>query len=356
MPKYDKFVMFSAGPVGDHLVQIDMANHFFETTGLQTVLIMKHPSKFLSDFVQPYHDHISEINFGGVLGLLRVVLLSLTSIWQKNCYILVFPIVLPSYMKFFVRFIRYCTRSRVVGFNLEGSKNFPVGRGYASILGERNTIPMLPETFAVSSKRMLEFLGYAPREHVPNLDFVSDEDIFNKLGLEKQSYIAMHLTPSHILRTLPVDRWNQILRTLFSKLPETKFVFTGSAGDIPFIDVAIEGCPKERCILAAGKTNARELMTLYKNAVVDVTVQTGNALLINMLHAPAVVVNIKGTSMFYYDFNENATILYSSKDCVCDPFETSCNLVTYQGHDYMACVFNIPNEDVVSAVVNKFTH
>ena len=92
---------------------------------------------------------------------------------------------------------------------------------------------------------------------------------------------------------------------------------------------------------------------MYAHARVAVTVQTGNGLIINMLHVPAVVVNIKGTAMFYYHFNENATILFSKKECVCNPFETSCTMIPYKGKEYMACLFNISDRDIVDAIVDK---
>lgn len=357
MQKYNKFVMFSAGPVGDHLVQIDTANHFHETTGLSTVLVMKHPSPFLSDLSTPYRGHIKELSFRGMRGVLSVASLALQSIWEKNCYVLIFPIPLPLYFKFFVCFIRYFTRSRVVGYNLEGSKSFPVGHGYSSLLGKKNTIPMQAETFAVSSSRMLQFLGFTPAPHIPRLGFAEKFEVFGKLNLEQNyQYVVMHITPSHLLRTLPADRWNSIIEELTRKLPDAIFVFTGSKNDIAFIDKSLRNIDKSRYIIAAGKTDAHELMTLYAHARVNVTVQTGNALMIAMLHLPQVVVNIKGTAMFYYDFNEHATILYSKKDCVCDPFETKCNMVTYKGEEYMACVFNIPDNDIINAIVSKYSN
>jgi ADP-heptose:LPS heptosyltransferase len=164
----------------------------------------------------------------------------------------------------------------------------------------------------------------------------------------------MHITPSHLLRTLPIDRWNSIIKALTVRLPDTTFVFTGSKNDVLFIEKALQDIDSTRYVIAAGKTDARELMTLYAHARVNVTVQTGNALMIAMLHLPQVVVNIKGTAMFYYDFNERATILYSTKDCICDPFETQCNMVHYKGEEYMVCVFNIDSDAILDAIVAKY--
>ncbi len=353
-PKYKQFVFFSAGPVGDHLVQIDIAEHFYKSTGIPSLIVMKHPNPFLQDLLLPYKKEIRSFGFRGVSGILSMLWLAISSVWNRNCYVFIFPIPLPAYLKVFIYCIRFFTRSRAVGFNLEGTKSFPRGKGYASIMGKDNVIPMQPEMFYVSANRLLSFLGFKEVNRLPRLRYIPQEGIFEKIGLAGRDYIAMHITPSHVLRTLPADRWNTIIRALLEQLPHATLVFTGTKGDIPFIEEALTDIPHERIVMATGKTNAQELITLYANAKVNVTVQTGNGLMINMLHVPTVVVDIKGTAMFYYDFNEKATILYSEKGCRCNPFETECNMVSYKGKEYMACVFNIKNEDVVNAVAEKY--
>lgn len=351
--KYKKFVFFSAGPVGDHLVQIDMAEHFYKSTGIPSLIVMKHPNAFLVDLAIPYKKEIEMFGYKGFFGISKMTWLAIESIWNRNCFVFIFPISLPIYLKLFIYYIRFFTRSRAVGFNLEGTKSFALGKGYASIMGYKNTIKMLPEMFYVSANRMLTFLGFKEVLRLPRLRYVPQEGIFDKIDLKAKEYITMHITPSHILRTFPPDKWNTIIRSLLIKLPYTTFVFTGTRGDELFINEALDGISRDRIRLATGKTNAQELITLYANAKVNITVQTGNGLMINMLHVPTVVVNIKGTAMFYYDFNKNATILFSEKECCCNPFETECNLINYKGKEYMACLFNIPEEDVVAAVVDK---
>ncbi len=352
--KYSNFIFFSPGPVGDHLVTIDFANHFFEATGLNSTILVKHPNKFLRDLSLPYDDHIDYVGITSLGGILKTVWLSIKSIFQKNCYILIFPIPLPLYLLIFCKFIRYFTRSRVVGFNHEGTKFFPVGKGYRKDLGEENTIPLLAEPFYMSANEMLEFLGYKSINRVPNLEYIYNENIFSKLNIQKGKYIAMHVVPSYKFRSLPTDRWNYIIKELLNKLQGVKIVLTGAKGDMDFINECISDLPKENIVIAVGKTDTQELLTLYANAKVNVTVQTGNGLIINMLHVPTVVVNIKGTAMFYYDFNEKAKILYSTKDCICDPFRTSCNFIKYKGGEYMACIFNINDEDVINETISRY--
>jgi ADP-heptose:LPS heptosyltransferase len=353
--QYTEFVFFSAGPVGDHAVQIDFANRFFESTGTPSTLIMKHPNAFLHDLAIPYNDHVQHLDFVGWKGVLKMSKLALMSVFQRNCYVLIFPIPAPTYLKLFSYYIRFCTRSRIVGFNLEGSKSFPVGKGYVSFLGKANILPMLPEMFYLSANRMLSFLGFKDISHTPELTYVMQESLFEKLSIVKKQYIAFHVSPSHSFRSLPADRWNKIISSVMTKFPEIKIVFTGAKADIPFIQECIVGLPYENICIAAGKTNTQELLTLYANARVDVVVQTGNALLTAMLHTHSVVVNIKGTAMFYYDFNENATILFSEKDCICDPFETHCNMVSYKDKEYMACMFNISDEQIIQAISDTYS-
>lgn len=351
---FKNFIFFSAGPVGDHMVLIDFANRFFESTNVPSIFLMKHPNTFLKDLSIPYQNHIKHLDFVGIRGVFRMINLTIKSIFEKNCYVLIFPIPAPLYLKLFAYFIRFFTRSKIVGFNLEGSRNFPVGKGYSSLLGENNTIPLLPEMFYISANRLLSFMGFKEINKTPFLDYDIQNDIFKKYNIEKNKYIVFHVSPSHHFRSLPADRWNFIISSIVNKLPNTKIVFTGAKGDIIFINQCVDGLLKDNIVITAGETSAQQLLTIYANAKVNVVVQTGNALIINMLHGKAVVVNIKGTTMFDYSFNENATILHSEKDCICDPFETNCNMVEYKGKEYMACLFNIKDEEVIDAVIVKY--
>lgn len=353
-PKYDNFIFFSAGPVGDHVLLIDFANYLFEQTKTPSLLILKHPNPFLKELSLPYHSHISHLDYVSFRGVARMAVLALKSLLQKNCYILVFPVPPPTYLILFSLYIRFCTRSRIVGFNLEGTKSFAIGKGYKRFLGESNTIPLLPEMYYKSVNRMLTFLGFKESERLPKLDYLLQEDVFERFSLEKQKYLVMHIKASHPLRSLPPSRWNFIIKEVIKKAPNAQLVFTGAKGDIPFIKEALSGVPEERYSIVAGETTTQQLLTLYAHAKVNVTVQTGNGLIINLLHVPTVVVNIKGTAMFYYDFNKQATILYSEKDCRCNPFETECNMVSYEGEKYMACLFNIKDEAVIEAVLAKY--
>lgn len=98
----------------------------------------------------------------------------------------------------------------------------------------------------------------------------------------------------------------------------------------------------------------QELLNIYKKSKLTLCVHTGNAIIINMLHIPTVMVTIKGVYMFNYKFNQNATILTSIKDCICDPYERNCNMIKYKGNEYMACMFNIPDNEIINVVINKY--
>lgn len=350
---YKEFVFFSAGPVGDHAIIIDWANRFFESSGKPSVILMKHPNGFLRDMAIPYYDHISYIGFTGWKGKMRTALFAITSIWRKRCYVLVFPIPPPMYLKAFAYFIRFFTRSRIVG--LESLCGFSIPGGpfsSASFVGKENHISarVNTELFYEQANRMLVFLGHEPVARTPHLKHVEIPQVLAVYGLEAKEYIAMHLCASEPDKSLPSDRWNTIIRTLCENLPNTTFVFTGTARDIPFIREATEGMKEDRVCIVAG-VSMQELLTLYSRAKVNVTVQTGNAHLINMLHAHAVTVNFKGVHMFRFTYNENGVDLYSEEGCTCNPLERKCSTVSYKGKEYMACLFNTSDEDIVQSVM-----
>lgn len=245
--KYNKFVFFSAGPVGDHALLLDFANRFYESSDIKSILVLKHYFNFLSPLSLPYDDHIENINWESLKGKTQLLWLVISSIWNKNCYVLVLPLVHPLYIKIFAYYIRFFTRSRMIGFNLAGSVSFKE-KGSAYFLGEDNIIPsnLDKELFYEQANRMLEWLGFDPVLHVPHLKYVDDKEIMARFNLEENKYICMHLMSSHIDRSLPADRWNKIIKKVQESLPDTKIVFTGSKKDSVFVEECISLLPQKK--------------------------------------------------------------------------------------------------------------
>lgn len=355
MKKYEKFIFFSAGPVGDHIILIDFANRFFASSGITSTIIMKHPNQFLADFSIPYQDHIDYIYFSGLSGFFQMASLAVKSIFFKYCYINVLPIPAPRYYKAFAFFISFFTRSRFVGFNLEGSRNFPKGKGSSSFLGKENYLETQTDKniFYEEADRMLKFLGFKELNTLPYLEYVNHSEVLLNNNLEENNYLVFHLCSSHPDRSLPVDRWNKIILELRKRLKGVTFVFTGAKNDEKFILESIKDISGNNLLLC-GALNTQELLTLHAKAKLNVTVHTGNAHFINMLHVPTVNLNIKGIYFFKFYYNEKSVELVAGEGCTCDPYERECSMVNYKGVEYMSCLFNIKDEDVIKAVIQKY--
>lgn len=355
--KYHQFVFFSAGPVGDHAILIDFASRFYESTGIRSTMLIKHPSPFLRDMLIPYADCIDAVECEGFLGNVRLGLFTLKSIFVKNCFVYVLPIVLPKYMRWFSYFIRFCTRSRAVGFNLRGGINFQK-EGSCELLGDKNYIEsdLDKELYYEQANRMLAWLGFAQVSRVPFLKHVEDISALTRHGLEAKDYIVFHLAASHEDRSLPADRWNRIIKDVLEIAPETKLIFTGALKDFLFIEECVKGIPRERLVMLKEKVSTQELLTVYDKASFCVTVHTGNAHLINMMHCRNIIINIKGVYMFDFRFNPNAVSLHSENGCTCNPYERQCTEIIYKGKPYMACMFNIPDRDIIEAISQKYPH
>lgn len=353
---YSEFIFFSAGPVGDHALIIDWANRFFESTGKPSCIVMKHPNQFLRDMAIPYYDHISYIEYPGISGKLSMLKLALTSLFQRKCYVLVLPIPPPRYLKIFAKYINYLTLSRMValnsmcGFVVPGGP-FPSGE----FVGKGNYIDAHVDTmlYHEQANMMLEFLGYTAVNRTPYLDHVEIPGVLQTYSLTHCPYIAMHIRASGEDRSLPTDRWNAIIKRVMARQPEAVIAFTGTRQDLSFIKEAAEGLDGSR-IRYITNVSTQELLTVYAHAKICVTVHTGNAHLINMLHVPTVVVNFKGVHMFRFTFNENAEELYSTVGCTCHPLERRCSMVEYKDKHYMACLFNTSDDMIVEAIIRKF--
>lgn len=358
MSVYKKFVFLSAGPIGDHAIFVDYASRFYESTGIPSTIIYKHYFPFLSPITKPYPE-ITNLEWESPRGKLSVLWLAISSIWQRNLFILVLPLRHPTYLKVFARFIRFCTRSRFVGFNLKGSISFRE-EGSAEFLGPQNIIPsnLDTELFYEQANRMLAWLGFKPVARVPVLRYVEDAHVLTRYRLTEKDYLVIHIMSSDADRSLPEDRWQQILLSLVGRMQtggrSGKIVLTGSKGDDAFIQKCLAGVPQDRIVNLAGKVGMTGMLHVYAKARAVLTVHTGNAMLINMLHVPTVVLNIRGVYMFNYKFNPNAFILTSPIGCTCDPYERGCTMVEYHGRQFYPCVFNVTNEEVVAATLEKY--
>ncbi|MEN9337879.1 MAG: hypothetical protein RIQ41_193 [Candidatus Parcubacteria bacterium] len=355
--KYSQFVFLSAGPVGDHALIIDWASRFYESTSIPSTILLKHPNPFLLELAAPYKDQISQIGFSSVVGKFRTLSFVLTSIWRRRCYVLVLPIPPPLYLKVFAYYIRFFTRSRIValdslcGFSIPGG---PVSS--ASFVGKANYIPACVDTelYYEEANRMLTFLGYHPVSRVPFLAHHEHPEVLQECGIDASPYIVFHIRASGPDRSLPVERWQHLCKRACELFPETKLVFTGATSDRAFIEQVTHSLPEERIryIIAV---SAQKLLTVYAHACANVTVHTGNAHLINMIHARAVTVNFKGVHMFRFSYNQNGVELFSSIGCTCHPLERKCSMVEYKGQGYMACLFNTKDEDIIRALQDVYT-
>jgi ADP-heptose:LPS heptosyltransferase len=352
---FKKFIFFSAGPVGDHVILIDFANRFFVSTGIPSTIIMKHPNQFLADFNIPYQNHISYIYFKGTSGILQMAILTFESIFTRNCFVNVLPIPAPRYYKLFAYFIRFFTRSRFVGFNLESSRNFPKGNGSSSFLGKENYIDAQIDKnlFYQEANRMLKFLGFKEIDTLPIIEYINHSEVLTRNNLKENNYLVFHLCSSHPDRSLPTDRWNKIIKEIRNKLPNVKFIFTGAKVDEDFIKEALNSISGEN-ILLCGVLKTQELLTLHAKAKLNVTVHTGNMHFINMLHVPTININIKGIYFFKPYYNEKQIELVSKEGCTCDPYERQCSMVNHKRVEYMACLFSIKDEDIIDVVVTKY--
>ncbi len=356
MKTYNRFVFFSAGPVGDHAIFVDYATRFFESTGRPSTIIYKHYFPFLSPITLPY-PYIKNIEWESASGKISFLWLALCSIWQRNCYILVLPLPHPTYMKVFAKFIRFFTRSRMIGLNLKGlgTINFKE-YGSAEFLGPENIIPsnLDKELFYEQSNRLLSWLGFKSVARPPELKYIDDAKILSKFNLTEKKYIVIHIMSSDEDRSFPADRWQTVITSILGKMNGGKIVLTGSKGDNVFIQKCLVGVPQDEIVNLAGKVDMQELINVYAKAKAVLTVHTGNAIIINMLHVPTVNLTLKGVYMFNYTFNENAVILTSPIGCICNPFERDDTLLEYKGKKYYPCMFNVTNEEVINAIIKKY--
>jgi ADP-heptose:LPS heptosyltransferase len=232
-----------------------------------------------------------------------------------------------------------------------------VGRGSSCFLGRSNYISaeIDKNIFYQEANRMLAFLGFKEVPRAPRIDFIKDDSVLKQYALTPKEYVVIHLAASHVDRSFPEDKWHRVIKSVQEHLRDVTLVFTGSEKDTKFVEDCLGDLPREHVILACGRASTQQLLTLHAEAILNVTVHTGNAHFINMLHVPTITLNIKGVYFFKFFYNEKGVELVSAKDCTCDPYERDCTMIAYKGNEYMACLYNIGEQDVVKEVVSMYS-
>lgn len=175
----------------------------------------------------------------------------------------------------------------------------------------------------------------------PTMQCIENDAILSRLALERGTYVVAHLFAGNTARGLHTDKKRELLAELAKKLPYTRLVVTGGAGDK---DGAMRAAQGTGAAVIAGEATLQETMNLIKQSRGVVSVDTGIAHIAAQLHKPLVVLRtcIGRNWWLPGQYEGNAPIAVFSCDSVCEH--------GHVGKEYPACMNAINMEEVARKV------
>ena len=297
-----KLILLNASPLGDHVLLLDLAERFYLSENINTVMFIKHNFKFLSELSLGYKDFIKCIDFNTFYGKLYFVYMFLKSIFIRNYLIYFLPIPYKKYLILIGEIFNRFTRCMVVSQEYKyREKYIPGGIHIKATINDKY--------YYEQSNNILKTLGFKEVESIPDFKFIKDESIKERFNLNKK-YLVIHPTPSHPERRVSKDKWKEVFN--YAKENNYLIVFTGIKKDEEYIDELAKDLDKESFIKIIN-AKAQDLVNVFYFSEELFMVHTGPTHIATALHKKMVVFCNLWLKQFDMSYNENARVEILSK-------------------------------------------
>jgi ADP-heptose:LPS heptosyltransferase len=178
----------------------------------------------------------------------------------------------------------------------------------------------------------------------PQLEFISSLPV--AFPFTGKPYFVIHAF-AHMStgKSMPLRRWKQLIQKLYAAYPTHGIVVTGADVDRAQAEELVANTDAWLAI----DLPLEQVAGLIKNALLYIGIDTGPTHLAGVLSAPSVILAQQNEPLWLPDYNPNAVILWSKKDCVCDREDENC-IIWEDGNPYRRCVYGITDESILEAV------
>lgn len=168
-----------------------------------------------------------------------------------------------------------------------GLVGFADASRWNKMLYDRLVLHTMKAAPAALEREALRASGISIAHKRPTMHDMPMQDATEKFGLVSGAYVIVHLFAGNNSRGLHPDKKRALLKALAEKLPNTRLVISGGAGDREEALEAARGLP---AIVIAGETNLQELMQIIEKSRGVVSVDTGVAHITAQLGKPLIVL------------------------------------------------------------------
>lgn len=297
-----KLILLNASPLGDHVVLLDLAERFYLSEGIKTVMFIKHNYKFLSELSLGYKGFVKCIDFNTFNGKLYFLYMFLKSIFIRNYLIYFLPIPHKKYLILIGKMFNRFTRCIVVSQEYQDMKKYiPSGIHIKASINDKY--------YFEQSDNILKTLGFKEVKSIPDFKFIKDESVIERFGLNKK-YIVIHPTPSHPERRVVQDKWREVFD--YAKENDYLIVFTGIKKDEDYIDDLAKDLSKDSFVKIIN-AKAQDLINVFYFADELFMVHTGPTHIATALNKKIMVFCHLWLKQFDMSYNQNAKVEILSK-------------------------------------------
>ena len=167
------------------------------------------------------------------------------------------------------------------------------------------------------------------------------------------SYIVLHPLSLNPRRSLPPRRWPVLIQALRSRYPECKILVTGGRSDQEAIGQMLKGISGVEPQIGL---SLLEVAGIIEQSALYIGVDTGITHLASVIGHPTVMIGNRSNPTWWPTYNKKALVLYNDTRCLClGDKGTQCS-VEEDGHTYYACIYDISDEQILSAVKEFLPH
>ncbi len=225
--------------------------------------------------------------------------------------------------------------ARTVGFK---------DRGHCKLYAD--TLIFNPEiTYIDNVRNAIRSAGFTlePNGTAPVLEFARQESI----KTSGHPYILIHPFAANETRSLPLPRWNQLLKKINAQFPEMEIVITGATANRDAVNVIGKGLLRTEIILGAPLLEVAERI---KSAQLYIGVDTGISHLAGVLQKKMILIGNRSNPTWLPTYNPNARILFQEKNCTCDGMKGGNCRVIEDGHSYYRCMYEVTDDEILCAM------
>lgn len=313
-----------------------------EKRGKCIILVTREESMY-RDIVAMYsHVTILRISFKNLFRLLSIFLSTV-----RDAHLVLHPLSFGEHNIYFKLYSKFITMWNRESENIGAVPDTRLNRFfYSKIIPRDLTISV----FELMEREVMSVLEVKKKKI--DLLFQYDTALAKKLT---SPYIVIHPYAANVARSLPMDRWIQIIEYVASVFDGIIIISGGPENYDEYRTLASRTTVPTQFIQNLADGKIQNIIQIISGATIFIGVDTGVTHIANILHKDCVVIGNRSNPCWLPTYNDKAVILSNPKNCTCEGDKRGGCFVTIEGVSYFRCMIDI-GQDTIYATIKNMLH